>query len=180
MDANTGGFEAVKVGGFHRTFDEWTRNRLPTTTTTSKSCGDDDDANSKLLLPAPCVGEYTHMRPKEDWDVFQRIEHIPVSAGDAVFWDYRIPHANAYRHDGSYPRIVVYCSFLPDVELNRRYVANQLEDFRVCRPPRDQWNHIIDDVDDDDDESVKRKQFKGMKQYVFTKLGRKLMGMDAW
>ena len=57
------------------------------------------------------MGEYTHIRPKEDVDIMKRIKHIPVKAGSAVFWDNRIPHANAYMNNSDHSRIVVYCSF---------------------------------------------------------------------
>lgn len=101
------------------------------------------------------------------------MQHIPVRAGSAVFWDNRIPHGNAYRNDPrpiddnhvqeivvagngcdngckgisalplgtSGARAVVYCSFLPDVDVNRSFVARQLEDWKVQRPPRvgDRW-----------------------------------------
>jgi hypothetical protein len=51
----------------------------------------------------------------------------------------RIPHANAYRHDGTEPRAVVYCSFLPDIPLNRTFVRKQLWNWRHAVNPRDQW-----------------------------------------
>jgi hypothetical protein len=51
----------------------------------------------------------------------------------------RIPHANAYRHDGTEPRAVVYCSFLPDIPLNRTFVRKQLWNWRHGINPRDQW-----------------------------------------
>ncbi len=112
----------------------------------------------------------------------QRMQHIPVRAGSAVFWDNRIPHGNSYRNDPPPPaddgddsggvegsvggsgssemgsskplgssgaRAVVYCSFLPDVEVNRRFVARQLEDWRVKRPPRvgDRWIRQNDEAE---------------------------------
>jgi hypothetical protein len=43
--------------------------------------------------------EYTHIQTKEDSDVLAQIQHIPVRAGSAVFWDNRIPHANSYCND---------------------------------------------------------------------------------
>jgi hypothetical protein len=53
-----------------------------------------------------------------------------------------IPHANSYRHLGTIPRVVVYCSFLPDISLNRTYVAHQLENWKAGRyPSGDQWIH---------------------------------------
>jgi hypothetical protein len=165
LKANTGGFEAAK--GFHRTFGEWARNR-PRTIVPQKENGTRTDT----AIPAPCVGEYTHMRPKEDREVMERVCHIAVPAGSAVFWDNRIPHANAYRHDGSSARAVVYCSFLPDVELNRRYVQNQLANWKLGRPPRDQWNHIEEGRVDDPERRTQN--------YTFTPLGRKCMGLEPW
>jgi hypothetical protein len=79
---NHGGFEAVK--GFHHEFIHWSKHRIPTTYTSNHSNG-----TTTTTIPAPCVGEYTHIRPKEDSDIFQRIQHIPVPAGSAVFWDNR-------------------------------------------------------------------------------------------
>jgi hypothetical protein len=165
LEANTGGFEAAK--GFHRDFDEWARNRPPTITLQKEN-----GRKTETTIPAPCVGEYTHMRPKEDHGVMERVCHIPVPAGSTVFWDNRIPHANAYRHTGNSARAVVYCSFLPDVELNRQYVQNQLANFKRGRPPKDQWNDIDEDQVDDQEGKVRTDPF--------TPLGRKLMGIDPW
>lgn len=166
LEPNTGGFEAAK--GFHREFEKWASNRVPTFTTQK----DQDGSKSHVSVPAPCVGQYTHIRPKEDKDVMDRVTHIPVRAGSAVFWDNRIPHANSYKHTGATPRAVVYCSFLPDIELNRTYVINQLSDFRLGKPPRDQWNHI-------DKDYTHRNDIESLVQ-SFTPLGRRLMGIDEW
>eukprot|EP00562_Extubocellulus_spinifer_P004897 CAMPEP_0178535502 /NCGR_PEP_ID=MMETSP0696-20121128/35577_1 /TAXON_ID=265572 /ORGANISM="Extubocellulus spinifer, Strain CCMP396" /LENGTH=397 /DNA_ID=CAMNT_0020167641 /DNA_START=73 /DNA_END=1266 /DNA_ORIENTATION=- len=128
LEANTGGFEAA--AGFHHKFNDWARDRPSSVV---------NNARGKQSTPAPCIGEYTHIRPNEDSDVFSSIKHIPVHAGDVVFWDNRIPHSNAYKHLGTVPRSVIYCSFLPDVELNRQYVENQLKDYLSRRKPGDQW-----------------------------------------
>merc|ERR1711976_665564 len=69
----------------------------------------------------------------------KRVEHIPVPAGSAVLWDNRIPHANAYKNMSDQTRIVIYCSFLPDVGINREYAKKQLDDYLHGRIPRDQW-----------------------------------------
>lgn len=165
LQANTGGFEAAK--GFHHHFEEWAKKRQPTVAF-KKELG----TTTQIEIPPACVGEYTHIRPKEDREVMERVCHIPVSARSAVFWDNRIPHANAYRHDGSTPRSVVYCSFLPDVALNRQYINNQLQTFLAKRPVTDQWNHIGDSKIDRDKGDDSR--------YKFSSLGRKLMGIDSW
>lgn len=166
LEKNTGGFEAAR--GFHREFEEWRKHRKPTQVRQKGATG----TVAEVCVPAPCIGQYTHIRPKEDREVMERVAHVPVRKGSAVFWDNRTPHANAYRHTGRHPRAVVYCSFLPDVELNRRYVKKQLEDFLQGKPPRDQWNQMDQNRIDDN---------KAMFQnYAITPLGRKLLGMDAW
>lgn len=92
--ANEGGFEACP--GVHARFDDWVANRAPT----SSSSGE--------VLPPPCVGEFTPIRPKEDADILSLFEHIPCRAGDLVVWDYRIPHANSRYNLTDRCREVVY------------------------------------------------------------------------
>ncbi len=163
LEANTGGFEAV-LGGFHQKFDQWAQTR--------------NIESAESAPPAPCLGEYTHIRPKEDYEVMKRVVHIPVKAGSAVFWDNRIPHANAYRNDHkSLARAVVYASFLPDIELNRRYVQNQLQAWKLRQPIRDQWNHIPEEKGPhENDES----EISPEEESLFTDLGNKLMGITPW
>ena len=124
-EPNMGGFEVAK--GFHHEFRTWTQQRIGSTSADG------------TVVPPPCIGEYTHIRPTEDKAVMERVQHVPVRAGSVVFWDNRLPHANAYRHNGSVPRVVVYCSFLPYVDLNRRYAENQLAQWRLGHNPTDQW-----------------------------------------
>lgn len=133
LEPNTGGFEAAR--GFHRSFAEWAKTRPPTVITRQTEAA----TTESTAFPAPCIGAYTHIRPKEDADVIAQIQHIPVPAGAAVFWDNRVPHANSYTHVGETPRSVVYCSFLPDVPINRTYVDQQLQNMRAGRQPTDQW-----------------------------------------
>ena len=162
LEPDNGGFEAAK--GFHREFDIWAASRPPAIT----KQGDNNASPNE----APCVGQYTHIRPKEDWEVMERVQHIPVQAGSAVFWDNRIPHANAYKHHGKDPRVVVYCSFLPDVELNRRYVRDQLADLLQGKPPRDQWNNL-------EREYRLNKNVESCLESL-SPLGRTLLGLEPW
>jgi len=162
LEPNHGGFEAAK--GFHHEFDEWARKRSPSHTIQS------DDGSP---MEAPCIGQYTHIRPKEDKEVMDRVQHIPVKAGCAVFWDNRIPHANSYKHIGRDPRAVIYCSFLPDIELNRQYVQNQLSDFFNGRPPRDQWNNLLEE------ECLPNSKIESCIESL-SPLGRRLLGIDPW
>lgn len=166
LHPNEGGFECVP--GFHREFHEWSRIRSEAVSTPSSSL---------------CVGEYTHIRPKEDCDVMRRIQHLPVTAGSAVFWDVRIPHANSYRNSTRTARQVVYCSFLPDIELNRRYIQHQLSAYRNNQPIRDQWNHIPSGGDEEkagDCDETRHDTMTTTKHDNFTELGQKLMGIRPW
>jgi len=153
----TGGFEAAP--GFHRGFCQWARVRAP----------------AENGAAPPCVGEFTPVRPVEDREVLDRIRHVGCRAGGVVVWDVRIPHANARRNDGTVPRAVVYASFLPDVELNRRYARNQLQNYLERKKPTDQWL-VIGSKDSPDDEAYyEREDF-----HCFSPLGRNLMGTDPW
>jgi hypothetical protein len=168
---NTGGFEAAP--GFHRDFENWTKTRQPTVF--SKKI---NGSVKHTTLPAPCLGEYTHIRPKEDSDVLARIRHIPARAGSAVFWDNRIPHANSYRNDDRQARAVVYCSFLPNVAINREYVHQQLLNFQRGKKPTDQWINV---GDDDGELTTDVNEHNGSNETpTFSPLGRKLMGIDDW
>ena len=180
LQSNMGGFEAAK--GFHREFDKWAQERvLPE----DLSVAGRDATHTKTS--SLCVGEYTHIRPKEDRYVMDKVTHVPVKAGSAVFWDNRIPHANSYRHDGKTPRVVVYCSFLPNVPLNQAYVMQQLQDFLRQRPPTesDQWRgpQQKDDNNCDYGDMARLGTETGkndLNHYKFSPLGRKLMGMEPW
>jgi hypothetical protein len=167
LEPNHGGFEAAK--GFHREFDAWAATRPPGRTTYGNSDGSIHEIKAE---EAPCVGQYTHIRPKEDREVMDRVQHIPVQAGSAVFWDNRIPHANSYKHLGKHPRAVIYCSFLPDIELNRKYVQQQLADFQQGKPPRDQWNNL--------EQEYLLADKVGSCLASLSPLGRKLLGMEPW
>jgi hypothetical protein len=184
---NTGGFEAVP--GFHRQFRAWTQNGRRHKV-----------QNSSQAHPRPCVGEYTHINPTHDRDIMIRVKHVPVEAGCAVFWDNRIPHGNAYRNDPadcnpailnkidrsdptamllrSGARAVVYCSFLPDVDINRSFVCSQLEAWKLGRAPRvgDRWIKQEETEDGDRNGVVTSENAAEL----LTDLGRKLIGLDGW
>ena len=178
LHPNTGGFEAVP--GFHREFREWTKN--------GRRHIDEDDRQDH---PRPCVGEYTHINPTHDRKILDRIQHIPVKAGCAVFWDNRIAHGNSYKNDPlkcndaaesedvltpSGARAVVYCSFLPAVEINRDFVSRQLTDFKLGRAPKvgDRWiSQVSQSVTSNNvTDSALEKEL--------TDLARKLLGLAEW
>jgi hypothetical protein len=130
-EPETGGFECVR--GFHREFDAWAATRAP--------C-------AKTGKPPPCVGDFTPIRPKEDAAVIARFAPVLYRAGSVVAFDFRTPHANSSEHRGSAPRQVVYGSFLPAVEINRRYALRQRDRYLDGRrQPDDQWKEAAGDGD---------------------------------
>ena len=161
LEAQRGGLEVCP--GLHREFRAWALRRAP-----SASTG----------RPAPCVGEFTPMRPVEDADVFERMVHVPCRAGDLVLWDNRIPHANSRCNAGSLPRLAVYLKFLPAVEVNRRYVRDQLPCLRALRPPSDFWIHPTAPTPAALEEA--ETEAKAALTYAFGPLGRRLFGLEPW
>lgn len=175
LESNTGGFEAVK--GFHKEFAEWTRTRTPSTIVERGP----NNEKRKISVQPPCIGNYTHIRPKEDSAVMKRVRHVPVRAGSLVFWDFRLPHANAYRHNGDLPRVVIYCSFLPDIPLNRSYVKCQLENWKRGRQPSDQWINHNTETNGEIGSTLETK--KGIFEKISKELSdfeQKLFGLSDW
>lgn len=146
---DTGGFECVK--GFHREFREWATRRAP--------C-------AKSGRPPLCVGDFTPIRPEEDSAVIARFDSVLYTAGSVVAFDWRIPHANASRHQGTVPRQVAYGSFLPDVPVNRAYAARQKARYVQGLQPDDQWK---------EDKDCKEER-EGGKAFEFSALGQRLLG----
>jgi hypothetical protein len=100
-----------------------------------------------------------------------------------------IPHANAYRHAGTVPRAVVYCSFLPDVAINRSYVARQLQDWKAgLYPSGDQWIQVVaspTDSSEAPDRSTLENDHEGengrrIEEILSTPLARRLAGWEPW
>eukprot|EP00970_Alexandrium_tamarense_P006936 scaffold1213_cov208-Alexandrium_tamarense.AAC.6 len=205
LQPNTGGFEAVP--GFHREFRSWVESGRKSMSTTPHRDGDEEQSEEQQQPhPQPCVGEYTHLNPTHDRELIRRIQHIPVKAGSVVFWDNRIPHGNSYRNDPpladddgggetnsdyskilgtSGSRAVVYCSFLPDVDINRIFVGKQLQYWKMKRSPRvgDRWIKQEDEGVDEKEGAfdAKGKQDgeveKNEVQLQLTDLGQRLIGL---
>ena len=197
LHPNTGGFEAVP--GFHREFSSWVANgrQKKEKKTATSSAEEQQQQSNNISHPLPCVGEYTHLSPSFDKELMKRIQHIPVKAGSVVFWDNRIPHGNSYRNDSSPEtvvddgennnvlgtsgsRAVVYCSFLPDVDINRKFVQRQLVDWMERRPPRigDRWMKQEEDnaVVDASRVNVTERNIES----TLTDLGKRLIGIASW
>jgi hypothetical protein len=110
LSPNEGGFEAVL--GFHREFEDYFNGGTTPSPSTSAGSGggvssesnsDSVESTSPKIMksdvhplsPTLCVGQFTALRSKEDSAVVERYTHVPAKAGSAVFWDWRIPHANS-------------------------------------------------------------------------------------
>ncbi len=99
------------VKGFHKDFEGYYATN-----------GGDDHSRQ----PPKCVGDFAAIRPREDHELLSRFENIPIPAGSAVFWDQRIPHANAQYNTSNDCRLVIYGGFLPrGVVINEEYANEQ-------------------------------------------------------
>jgi hypothetical protein len=169
QDPNMGGFEAAK--GFHHKFEAWAEARSP----------------QPGGQPAPCMGEFTPIRPKEDSEIISQFSHVPCSAGDLVLWDNRIPHSNSRENNSVVAREVVYLGFLPEIPLNRAYAETQLERLARGLPPNDQWQETkgVSNQNgmfaaDAPEENTKSELPSEAPVYNFSLLGRRLLGMEPW
>ena len=121
LEPDEGGFECAR--GFHREFRAYYDGRA-----------------AETAAGLPCVGDYVHVSPRDDAAVLARVRHVPVPAGAAVFWDQRLPHANARRNGKREPRAVVYGGFLPrGVAKNDAYAAEQRRRLVAGAPQPNFW-----------------------------------------
>ncbi|RHY31294.1 hypothetical protein DYB32_003632 [Aphanomyces invadans] len=153
LDPSTGGFEAV--AGFHKEFSSYF-SKAPPLVESSR--------------PPVCLGDFSPLRMQEDNAVIARYEHVPADAGSVILFDWRIPHANSYRHVGIIPREVVYTGFLPNVPMNQAYALEQLRRYKARLLPADHWQKGTTDKAVDETFSA----------HEFAPLGRKLMAIDPW
>jgi hypothetical protein len=80
-------------------------------------------------------------------------------------------------------RAVIYCSFLPDVNINRSFVKSQLTDWKLKRPPKvgDRWikldesNQGTGEVSPDQDIDNTTELEANV-----TDLSKRLLGLDEW
>ncbi|CAK4660410.1 hypothetical protein AeMF1_015120 [Aphanomyces euteiches] len=152
LEPSTGGFEAVR--GFHKEFSRYFASSPPV----------------ESVRPPVCLGDFSPLRMQEDKQVIARYEHIPCDAGSVILFDWRIPHANSYRHVGTIPREVIYTGFLPNVPMNQIYAKEQLRRYTARLLPADHWQKGVEDKAVDETFSP----------HEFTPLGRQLMAIDPW
>ena len=74
---------------------------------------------------------------------------------------------------------MAYCSFLPDVEVNRTFVARQLKDWELQRAPRvgDRW--IRQEDEDIGSEAAAPNRTNG-NETKLSELGKRLLGLEEW
>ncbi|CAM9203507.1 unnamed protein product [Chrysoparadoxa australica] len=154
LEADQGGFECVR--GFHKEFASWASSR------------EGQVNRGGVLQPPPCVGDFTPIRPQQDAQVLQRVNHVSVPAGAAVFWDRKLPHANAAKNTSQQCRQVVYCGLIPYCEMNTNFAAHQLQKLSLRIKPTDQW------VAQEERQEVAKD---GMK---WSELGLQLTGQLPW
>ena len=154
---NHGGFECVPA--FHREFATYFREKAQasgaraTSGRVSKGSPDQKLAGAKATVgklrsgTVSCVGDYCAIQPGIDAAILRRFRHVPIPAGAAVFWDQRLPHANARHNYSTLPRCVVYGGFLPRVAYNTRYVQEQARRFLRRAPQVDFWIETESEAD---------------------------------
>ncbi|CAI5709780.1 unnamed protein product [Hyaloperonospora brassicae] len=145
-EPNTGGFEAVP--GFHKEF-----------------------AAYAAIRQQVCLGDFSPLRMQEDRAVIDRYRHISCRAGSVIFFDWRIPHANSYKHVGTCPREVIYTGFLPATAMNRTYAREQLRRYKARFVPVDHWQKADADVP---------RVTEDLSVHTFSALGTRLIGLSPW
>ena len=120
---------------------------------------------------APCLGEFTPVRPREDADVLARVTHVGAGAGDLVVWDSRIPHGNSRTNASAHSREVVFVGLLPAVPLNAAFAVAQRSKWEAGVEPVDQWVKAPG--------GVRLDKYAGSVDDL-TPLGRRLLGIDPW
>ncbi|GMF23730.1 unnamed protein product [Phytophthora lilii] len=160
-EPNTGGFEAVP--GFHKEFADYVAKNQPEAVTEAP-------LTAPARRPQVCLGDFSPLRMQEDRAVIDRYQHIGCKAGSVIFFDWRIPHANSYKHVGTIPREVIYTGFIPDTPMNRTYVQEQLRRYKARLLPADHWQK--DDVD--------ARVTEDFSAHHFSALGSRLIALHPW
>lgn len=106
--SNGGGLKVIK--GFHKIIDDYF----------SKDLNLKND-------PSLEAGEFFRLHSKKYAKLLNVLEPVNVPRGSLVLWDNRLPHATCDYLDGFDTREVVYLSYIPNIELNKKYHTLQSE-----------------------------------------------------
>jgi len=141
--SESGGLRVVR--GFHKEIDEYFENNT-------------EDINNK--------GCFFRLNSKSHAKLEKRCQPVNVRRGSIVCWDNRLPHATAQKLTSLDTREVVYIGYLPDVNLNVKYIKDQLQHIKQNIAPPAYYDDPTEHVDRDWDESE------------LTPLQRHLLGFD--
>jgi ectoine hydroxylase-related dioxygenase (phytanoyl-CoA dioxygenase family) len=99
-------------------------------------------------------GEFYRMHSKKHTALEKKCQPLIIPKGSLVCWDNRLPHATCQKLSGFDTREVVYTGFLPNTELNKIYIENQLKAIRSnhAPPAYEESNSEICDKDWDENE----------------------------
>jgi len=74
-------------------------------------------------------GEFYRMHNKAHAKLQAQCKAIPAPAGSLVIWDSRLPHSTCDTLSGYDSREVIYMSYLPNIDVNKKYWINQRNNF---------------------------------------------------
>jgi ectoine hydroxylase-related dioxygenase (phytanoyl-CoA dioxygenase family) len=80
-------------------------------------------------------GGFYRMNSKVHAKLAKRCEPLFMPKGSLCLWDNKLPHQTSDTLTGTDTREVVYCSFLPSVEMNNVYIEKQLQSLQRNVPP---------------------------------------------
>lgn len=80
-------------------------------------------------------GEFYRMNSKSYYNLQQKLEPIYAPAGSLVIWDNRLPHSTGDNFISNDSREVIYCGWIPNIELNKKYYENELINIKLNIPP---------------------------------------------
>lgn len=116
FNSDDGGLKIVR--GFHKIIDDYFENSREA----EQACGQ--------------RGEFFRMNGKSHEKLKRQLEAVYAPKGSLVLWDSRLPHATCDKLSGYDTREVVYTGFLPDTDINRKFILKQRDEIdRNVYPP---------------------------------------------
>lgn len=91
--------------------------------------------NSYNKKEADMPGEFYRLHDKNHTKLSLEQENINVKAGSLVLFDNRLPHSTCQKLTSFDTREVIYLSYIPNVEINKKYFKQQLQNFLVNKAP---------------------------------------------
>jgi len=146
LTSNVGGFQCIP--GFHKKFDAYFDQV-------------EKPENHKQAF-------YAFKHSMHD-GLHKQVVPVEYEAGDAVIWDWRLPHRTEETHPGDDTREVVYSTFVADIPLNKEYILEQRKSFVGGKYPPDVFNWWERGAAP----GWKRESIK-----MLSPLGRQLLGFD--